>query len=122
MLPSHAAFVPGIAIAVAQSPPLPELALLQSSVLALSLAYHRNFERTGALAHAEGEAARRTKKLLGLHASAHDGGRPLSPQARSPRPKAPQPSCSSCTEPRRRLPTAPLVSLGSLVRKRAVSA
>ena len=75
MLPSHAAFVPGIAIAVAQSPPLPELALLQSSVLALSLAYHRNFERTGALAHAEGEAARRTKKLLGLHASAHDGAR-----------------------------------------------
>jgi hypothetical protein len=63
MLPSHAAFVPGIAIAVAQSPPLPELALLQSSVLALSLAYHRNFERTGALAQAEGASA----KLLFLY-------------------------------------------------------
>ena len=63
MLPSHAAFVPGIAIAVAQSPPLPELALLQSSVLALSLAYHRNFERAGALAQAEGASA----KLLFLY-------------------------------------------------------
>ncbi len=66
MLPSHAAFVPGIVIAAAQTPPLPELAVLQASTLTLSLAYHRNYERAGALAQAEGVTA----KLLFLYGTA----------------------------------------------------
>lgn len=55
---SHVAFVPGIAIAAVQTPPLPELALLQSATLALSLAYHRNYERPGLLADCEGTSAK----------------------------------------------------------------
>ena len=39
-LTSHAAFVPGIVVAAARDPPLPELVVLQSAVLSLSLLYH----------------------------------------------------------------------------------
>jgi hypothetical protein len=60
---SHAAFVPGIIAAATTAPPLPELAALQSSVLLLSLAYHRNYERPGLLAQGEGFSA----KLLFLY-------------------------------------------------------
>ena len=63
MVTSHVAFVPGIIVAAARQPPLPELALLQSCVLLLSLAYHRNYERPGLLARGEGVSA----KLLFLY-------------------------------------------------------
>lgn len=66
MLTSHVAFVPAILVAAARSPPLPELALLQSCVLLLSLAYHRNYERPGLLARGEGASA----KLLFLYGTA----------------------------------------------------
>ena len=62
-LTSHAAFVPAIAISSARAPPLPELAALQTCVLLLSLAYHRNYERPGLLAKGEGASA----KLLFLY-------------------------------------------------------
>jgi hypothetical protein len=57
-LTSHVAFVPGIALALAQPSPLPELAALQTTTLALSLAYHRNYERPGLLAQGEGASAK----------------------------------------------------------------
>lgn len=63
---SHVAFVPGIAVAATALPPLPELVLLQSSVLALSTMYHRNYERPGLLANCEGTSA----KLLFLYGTA----------------------------------------------------
>ena len=63
MVTSHVAFVPGIVVAASRQPPLPELALLQSCVLLLSLAYHRNYERPGLLARGEGVSA----KLLFLY-------------------------------------------------------
>ena len=55
---SHAAFVPAIAVAALRQPPLPELAVLQAATLALSLAYHRNYERPGRLAQLEGSTAK----------------------------------------------------------------
>ena len=55
---SHAAFVPAIAVAALREPPLPELAALQAATLALSLAYHRNYERPGKLAQLEGRTAK----------------------------------------------------------------
>ena len=78
MVTSHVAFVPGIIVAAARQPPLPELALLQSCVLLLSLAYHRNYERPGLLARGEGVSA----KLLFLYGFAQT--------CRSPYPR---PSC-----------------------------
>lgn len=51
---SHVAFVPAIVCSCSPSSPLPELAALQSIVLVLSLIYHRNYERPGALASVEG--------------------------------------------------------------------
>ena len=55
---SHAAFVPAIAVATLRQPPLPELAALQAATLALSLAYHRNYERPGRLSKLEGSTAK----------------------------------------------------------------
>ena len=55
---SHAAFVPAIAVAALRQPPLPELAALQAATLALSLAYHRNYERPGRLSKLEGSTAK----------------------------------------------------------------
>lgn len=60
---SHVAFVPAIIISCANPSPLPELAILQGVVLGLSLFYHRNYERQGPLANAEGIFA----KLLFLY-------------------------------------------------------
>jgi len=53
-----AAFVPAIAVATLRQPPLPELAALQAATLALSLAYHRNYERPGRLSKLEGSTAK----------------------------------------------------------------
>lgn len=60
---SHAAFVPAIAASALVTPGLPELALLQSVTLALSLGYHRQYERPSRLATAESVSA----KLLFLY-------------------------------------------------------
>jgi hypothetical protein len=51
---SHVAFLPGIVIACTKSPPLPELAAIQSLVLGLSVMYHRDYERPSPVATAEG--------------------------------------------------------------------
>lgn len=55
---SHTAFIPAILVSGFKSPPLPELAALQSVVLGLSLLYHRNYERQCLLASAEALCAK----------------------------------------------------------------
>ena len=53
---SHVAFLPAIGSAAVCG--VHELALLQSLVLGLSIAYHRSVERPGVLAQCEGTAAK----------------------------------------------------------------
>ena len=56
MVWTHSAFVPPALAAAAYG--VDDLALLQTATLCLSLAYHRNYERPGALARCEGVAAK----------------------------------------------------------------
>lgn len=56
MMFTHAAFVPGLIVAASRG--LFDLAGLQTTLLALSLAYHRDFERPGRLARLEGTVAK----------------------------------------------------------------
>jgi hypothetical protein len=50
---THAAFVPGVCIALLREPPMLELVVLQSIVCAMSLWYHRNHEFECAMAQVE---------------------------------------------------------------------
>jgi hypothetical protein len=58
MCSSHLAFLPAVGVAAMRSAPLPELAALQAATFCLSLVYHREYERPGALAKAEGVSAK----------------------------------------------------------------
>ena len=72
-LTSHCALVPGI-VCASRPNGLPELAVLQTAVLLLSLAYHRNYERPGLLSMLEGTSA----KLLFLYGTMQTARSPSS--------------------------------------------